>query len=624
MPACTPPAALALRLGRATADRAPESPRRAAAICLTRRSAPAALLYVCAVYVLCVRCVCASHARYRGPATLLLLQGLDLLCASGSAAAAATASEASQRGGLAARMAAALLSSLRAAPPSLLVVGAARRPRALPAGLRAHGGFETLMELPPPSAAQRRQLLHRLLGQLGAAAPPPGVAAGVEGAAVAVAAAGAAQLVEHLVGRTGGFTPGDLRALLRAATTRAALRRTGAGAADASGGGVPCWDDCAKALQHAAPSARGDFGDPLPLTSWSDVGGYAAQRARLQRLVEWPQAQGGHSRRLGVEPPSGALLYGPSGNGKSLLVHALASSCGCTVLSAKGSQLFGEYVGDAEASIRALFQQAREAAPAIVFIDEIDALGAKRGAASDGGDGAVAERALSTLLNEVDGVGREGARGEGAGEAARSFVFLLGCSSRPEMIDAALLRPGRMEQLIYVPPPDAAHRRAVLAVHAAGLPLAAPLRLDDLTDELAARTERFSCAALAALVREAALRSLARHMPGMGAGDLGGDLGDGWDSAASEEDEIGMGPPKAAEGAAGAEGATGAEGAEGQGHGRQPPPGGETAAVVTPSDFEEALRFVRKQVLPRPEFDAVVACYAQFAGLQLVDGRFGE
>ena len=379
MPACTPPAALALRLGRATADRAPESPRRAAAICLTRRSAPAALLYVCAVYVLCVRCVCASHARYRGPATLLLLQGLDLLCASGSAAAAATASEASQRGGLAARMAAALLSSLRAAPPSLLVVGAARRPRALPAGLRAHGGFETLMELPPPSAAQRRQLLHRLLGQLGTAAPA-GAAAGTEGAAVAVdAAAGAAQLVEDLVGRTGGFTPGDLRALLRAAATRAALRRTGAGAADAAeGGGVPCWDDCAKALQHAAPSARGDFGDPLPLTRWSDVGGYAAQRARLQRLVEWPQAQGGHSRRLGVEPPSGALLYGPSGNGKSLLVHALASSCGCTVLSAKGSQLFGEYVGDAEASIRALFQQAREAAPAIVFIDEIDALGAKR------------------------------------------------------------------------------------------------------------------------------------------------------------------------------------------------------------------------------------------------------
>ena len=569
-----------------------------------------------------MRCVRASRARCRGPATLLLLQGLDLLCASGSAAAAATASEASQRGGLAARMAAALLSSLRAAPPSLLVVGAARRPRALPAGLRAHGGFETLMELPPPSAAQRRQLLHRLLGQLGTAAPA-GAAAGTEGAAVAVdAAAGAAQLVEDLVGRTGGFTPGDLRALLRAAATRAALRRTGAGAADAAeGGGVPCWDDCAKALQHAAPSARGDFGDPLPLTRWSDVGGYAAQRARLQRLVEWPQAQGGHSRRLGVEPPSGALLYGPSGNGKSLLVHALASSCGCTVLSAKGSQLFGEYVGDAEASIRALFQQAREAAPAIVFIDEIDALGAKRGAASDGGDGAVAERALSTLLNEADGVGREGARGEGAGEAARSFVFLLGCSSRPEMIDAALLRPGRMEQLIYVPPPDAAHRRAVLAVHAAGLPLAAPLRLDDLTDELAARTERFSCAALAALVREAALRALARHMPGMGAGDLGGDLGDGWDSAASEEDETDMQPPEAAEGAAGVEGAAGAEGAE---RGRQPPPGSETTPVVTPSDFEEALRFVRKQVPPRPEFDAIVACYAQFAGLQLVDGSFGE
>ena len=261
--------------------------------------------------------------------------------------------------------------------------------------------------------------------------------------------------------------------------------------------------------------------------------------------------------------------------------------------------------------------QAREAAPAIVFIDEIDALGAKRGAASDGGDGAVAERALSTLLNEVDGVGRDGARGEGAGEAggdARSFVFLLGCSSRPEMIDAALLRPGRMEQLIYVPPPNAAHRRAVLAVHAAGLPLAAPLRLDDLTEELAARTERFSCAALAALVREASLRALARHMPSMGAGNLG----DGWDSAASEEDEAETGPPKAAEGAVGPVKAAGAE------CGHQPAPGGETAPVVSPSDFDEALRFVQRQVLPRPEFDAVVACYARFAGLQLVDGSLGE
>ena len=230
------------------------------------------------------------------------------MCASG--AAAATAPEASQRGGLAPRVAAALLSSLRAAPPSLLVVGAARRPRNLPTGLRAHGGFETLMELPPPSTAQRRQLIRRLLAELDTAAPVG-------------AAAGVAQLEEDLVARTGGFTPGDLRALLRAAATRAALRcaGAGAGAADASGG-VPCRDDFVRALQHAVPSARGDFGEPLPLTRWSDVGGYAAQRARLQRLVEWPQAQGGHSRRLGVEPPSGALLYGPSGNGKSLLVPA--------------------------------------------------------------------------------------------------------------------------------------------------------------------------------------------------------------------------------------------------------------------------------------------------------------
>ncbi|EOD08618.1 ATPase, AAA family protein, partial [Emiliania huxleyi CCMP1516] len=167
------------------------------------------------------------------------------------------------------------------------------------------------------------------------------------------------------------------------------------------------------------------------------VGGYSALRERLHRLITWPAERPDAYARLGIAPPGGALLLGPPGNGKTLLAHAAATASGCTVLSAKGPALFGEYVGDTEAAIRELFRQARECAPSLVVIDEIDTLGARRGGDAGGGEGegeggtAVARRALSALLNELDGL------------SGRAGVFLLGCTSQPEALDAALLRPGR-------------------------------------------------------------------------------------------------------------------------------------------------------------------------------------
>lgn len=247
------------------------------------------------------------------------------------------------------------------------------------------------------------------------------------------------------------------------------------------------------------------------------VGGYHALRRRLTRLLGAASQRSDALASLGVQPPSGALLYGPSGNGKSCILASIAAECGWPVLSVKGSQLYGAYVGETEASVRELFRKARACAPSILLLDEIDSLGGSRGdvgSAEDGGGGSVSQRALSTLLNEMDGVGVAGptlrserARSTDDQPAPPRRVVLIGLTNRPEMVDAALLRPGRLEQLLYVSYPTKDEREEVLRAHARSLPLSPRV----LLPRLAERTERFSCAALAALCREAALQALARH-----------------------------------------------------------------------------------------------------------------
>ena len=249
-------------------------------------------------------------------------------------------------------------------------------------------------------------------------------------------------------------------------------------------------------------------------------------RARLQRLLTTMQSAAGAGgvTPLGVPPPSGALLYGPSGNGKSLLASCLAAACGWPTFCVKGSQLFGAYVGETEAAIRELFRKARENAPSIVLLDELDAIGGSRGdlgeASEQGGGGTAMERALSTLLNEMDGVGIAGPKfgcvGDDAGAVSGiPAVFLLGLTNRPELIDAALLRPGRLEQLLHVPHPNLEEREAILGVHTRHLTLGDEVNLASIAE----RTERFSGAALAALCRETTMQALARQWPRRGGGD---------------------------------------------------------------------------------------------------------
>ncbi len=431
---------------------------------------------------------------------LVHLEHLELFCHDD-----ATSVSFSLPDGCASRGAKNLASQLRLASETPFVaIACVRDARRLPLCLRAHGAFDTEpLFVPPPSARERWQLL--------VAALLPSARAGCDDAEARQAAE---VLATKIATHTAGMGRRALRRILLVASALSA-----AGALEARGAqprGVPedrrsgrfwapQWRDVARAISIC----RNSGSEVLPWQSelnvpstapWSVVGGYAAIVKRLGRLTGVADEHTAGLHRLGVRKSSGALLYGPSGNGKTLLAKTAAAASGRAVLAVKGSQLFGQYVGETEAAIRSLFRHAAELAPSVILIDEIDALGASR---DDGAD-RVGVRALSTLLAELDGT------------SGRGDVMLLACTNRPGAVDSALLRPGRIDDLILVPPPDEVDREAILKVHCARMRMC-----DDVSaTELVARTDRFSCAALAALCREAALAMVARTMETSGANEV--------------------------------------------------------------------------------------------------------
>ncbi|MGW1451286.1 AAA family ATPase [Micromonospora taraxaci] len=352
-----------------------------------------------------------------------------------------------------------LAESVRA---GVAVVCATSRPEAVDSALRAPDLLSLRINVPLPDQALRREQLTVLTRQVPLADDVR---------------------LDEVAGRTPGFVAADLAALVREAGVRAALRQKSAETPTVS------MADFTAALEVVRPTTMAASTLDLASVTLDDVGGLDEVKQTLTESVLWPLTYPDTFARLGVQPPRGVLLYGPPGCGKTYLVTALAGSGRANVLSVKGAELLSKWVGESERAVRELFRRAREAAPTLIFLDEVDALAPVRGQATDGG---TTDRVVAALLTELDGV-----------ETLRNVV-VVGATNRPDLVDPALLRPGRLERLVYVPPPDGPARAEILRAASRQVPLAPDVDLSTLGDELTG----FSAADCAALVREAALAAM--------------------------------------------------------------------------------------------------------------------
>jgi transitional endoplasmic reticulum ATPase len=299
---------------------------------------------------------------------------------------------------------------------------------------------------------------------------------------------------------THGFVGADLESVVREAGMNA-LRRVrptldlDAETIDAEtlDGLAVTADDFRRALREVEPSALREVFVEAPNVTWDDVGGLPETKSRLQEAIQWPLAYPEAYRQVDLHAPKGILLHGPPGTGKTLLAKAVANEADSNFISVNGPELFDKYIGESEKGVREIFSKARENAPTVVFFDEIDAIATQRGS----GDGSqVSERVVSQLLTELDGL------------EALEDVVVIAATNRPELLDDALTRAGRIEEQIAVDEPDEAARREILAIHTRDRPVTGDVDLD----ALAAATEGFVGAELAALCRKAATEAVRAHV----------------------------------------------------------------------------------------------------------------
>ncbi|KFO29686.1 Spermatogenesis-associated protein 5-like protein 1 [Fukomys damarensis] len=312
--------------------------------------------------------------------------------------------------------------------------------------------------------------------------------------------------LDELAQMTVGYVGADLTALCREAAVLALLRADKHQGSPAIEGA-----DFHAAFKKIQPSSfRSAIGllDVRPV-DWEEIGGLEDVKLKLKQSIEWPLRFPQAFARMGLKPPRGLLLHGPPGCAKTTLVRALATSCRCAFVSLSGAELFSPFVGDSEKALAQVFRQARANTPAIVFLDEIDSVAGWRSAG--GGAGCdVQERVLSVLLTELDGVGLRATEMRGSGcsfefeEVLNQNVMVVAATNRPDVLDDALLRPGRLDRVLYIPPPDQKGRLSVLQVCTKNMPLAPDVSLESL----AAETRFFSGADLRNLCREAALLAL--------------------------------------------------------------------------------------------------------------------
>src|SRR6476660_3302557 len=380
------------------------------------------------------------------------------------------------------RLVAQLLTLLDGMEPrqNTVVIAATNRPEAIDEALRRPGRFDREIVVGVPDQPGRREIL------------------GIHTRGMPLAND---VNLDELARRTFGFVGADIAALCREAaleSVRRIMPRLNL-AEDA----IPPeildalsveLRDFENALKRVQPSAMREVMVEAPTIRWDDVGGLDAARDRLREGVELPLKHPEAFRRLGIRPAKGFLLYGPPGTGKTLLAKAAAREAEANFIATKSSDLLSKWYGESEQQIARLFNRARQVAPTIIFIDELDSLVPARGGGL--GEPQVTERVVNTILSEMDGL-----------EELQNVV-VIGATNRPTLIDPALLRPGRFDELIYVGVPDTAGRRRILAIHTRHMPLADDVDLESL----AKRTDRFTGADLEDLVRRAGLTALRRGL----------------------------------------------------------------------------------------------------------------
>jgi len=361
---------------------------------------------------------------------------------------------------------------------NVIVIGATNRPNAIDPALRRPGRFDREIEIRVPDKKGRHEVLQIHTRNMPLAEDV---------------------ILTTLADITHGYTGADIAALSREAAMKALRRympemnlddeKIPPGILEKM---VVNKEDFLSAYREVTPTAMREVYIEIPSVHWKDIGGLVTVKDQLIEAVEWPLKKPDVFKRLGIKPPRGILLYGPPGCGKTLLARAVSTESEANFISIKGPEIFSKWVGESEKAIREVFRKARTAAPAIIFFDELDSIVPKRGLGFS--DSGASERVISQLLTELDGI-----------ETLQNVV-VIAATNRPDILDPAVLRPGRFDRLIYVPPPDKDALKQILKIHTRGIPLAK----DATIDEIAPLTAGYCGADIEAVCREAAMTAL-RH-----------------------------------------------------------------------------------------------------------------